>query len=70
MDQGVQISAARLGFKKVPCTSCASAPDRGCANCEGVGFVWRQGLTTLARSGLGRLVRTWPAPTFHSSRSV
>jgi hypothetical protein len=59
MDLRTQISAARLGFRQVPCSVCASLPGTACPNCEGSGFVWRQGLTTLASSGLVRFAAAW-----------
>lgn len=48
--------ARKLGFVEEPCSSCAGTRDPSCPNCEGQGRVWRDGIMTLARSGLERLI--------------
>ncbi len=55
MSRDVIEVAKRLGFRAVPCASCNPLIDAACANCEGVGWVWRSLDATVARSGLLRL---------------
>jgi hypothetical protein len=50
-------TACRLGFESEPRTACNPLISPARPNCEGTGFVWRDGETTLSSSGLRRLAR-------------
>jgi hypothetical protein len=52
----LRAEAQRVGFQARPCSSCGGhAP--GCANCDGLGYVWRHSAgATLSEAGLQRLL--------------